>query len=409
MTLQNLSSDTIAIGADHVRRLLFSVINTHQDRLIRRGIVGETARLSAKCPHASVAIDDRVVDETDLGFDSLARLDLVAELTERFGYSETGVEDYLLHRRKIADWIELTIWHLEQRGADATFSFASSGSTGAPSWTSHSSRDLSSEIGAILKVPLAGRAPDRILALVPPQHIYGFLWTVLLPSALSVPVVDLPPGLAGSTLRQARPGDLVVATPYGWEALGKSGKSLPEGVSGISSGGPTTEATWTACRTLGVTGLIEIYGATETAGVGWRSDPNTPFHLADDVLRTEKGLARASSPERAFPLQDDLVWQSERAFRVNGRRDTVVQVAGVNVNLSELTANLRAATGAEDAALRLSGDRLKAFIVADRARAETDLHDFLSSLPAAARPANITWGDALPRTPEGKLADWPTA
>ena len=405
MRLQ-LPENRIEIGADHLRRLLFAVINSHQDRMIRRGVVAEDARLSGQCPHASDAIDGRVVDESDLGFDSLARLDLVADLTERFGYAETGVEDYLLHRRRIGDWVELTAWHLEQRGAEASFGFASSGSTGAPSWTSHRLRDLSSEITAIQTGPLDGRTPDRILALVPPHHIYGFLWTVLLPSAIGVPVVDIPSGLASSTLRQARPGDLIVATPFGWETLAKSGKSLPPGVSGISSGGPTTDVTWTACNSLGVSHLTEVFGATETAGIGWRSAPDTPFQLADDIARIGRDLARASSPERPLPLQDHLAWQSERTFQVAGRRDTVVQVAGVNVNLTELTENLCATAGVKDAAIRLSGDRLKAFVVADRAQTEPALHTFFSNLPAPARPTDITWGDALPRTSEGKLADW---
>ena len=404
--VQHAPDTTIAIGAHHLRRMLFSVINVHQDRMIQRGVVAEDARLSAQCPHAFDAIDGRVVDETDLGFDSLARLDLVAELTERFGYAETGVEDYLLHRRRIGDWIELTSWHLEQRGAEAALAFASSGSTGTPSWTSHSLRDLSSEIAAIQKGPLAARMPDRILALVPPHHIYGFLWTVLLPSAIDVPIVDLTPGLASNVLRQSRPGDLIVATPYGWEALARSGKSLPSGIGGVSSGGPTTDATWAACERLGISHLTEIFGATETAGVGWRSDPDAPFQLADDILRIGETIARASSPERLLPLQDHLEWQSDRTFRVTGRRDTVVQVAGVNVNLTDLKEKLCAATGAEDAAIRLSGTRLKAFVVADRTQAEPALHGFLSSLPAPARPSDITWGDALPRTAEGKLADW---
>ena len=403
------SSPDLAIGADQVRRLLFSIINTHQDRLIRTGVVGEDARLSGRTPFASEVIDDRAVDESDLGFDSLARLDLVAELTERFGYAETGVEDYLLHRRRIGDWIELTTWHFEQLGADAKFGFRSSGSTGTPNWTTHSLRDLSSEIAAIRNGPLAASIPNRVLALVPPQHIYGFLWSVLLPSATGAGLVDLPAGLPSSTFRTARSGDLIIATPYGWEALAKAGKPLPPGISGISSGGPTTTATWASCKRLGLSRLTEIYGATETGGIGWRSAPDAPFHLAEDILRANGNLVRASAPGRELNLQDHLEWRTDRLFDVVGRRDTVVQVAGVNVNLSQLRADLCAATGAQDAAIRLSGDRLRAFVVADRLRTEAALHTFFSNLPAPARPADVTWGDALPRTAEGKLADWSTA
>ena len=339
-------------------------------------------------------------------FDSLARLALVSELSRRFGYHETGVEDYLLVRRRIADWIELTGWHLDKMGSAATFEFASSGSTGAPDWTTHSLASLASEIRAILAGPLSDKPPKRILALVPPQHIYGFLWTVLLPSATGIPVVDVPAGLASSTFRKVTAGDLIVATPFGWDALGKSGQTLPDGVTGISSGGPTTSATWQAATDLGLGRLIEVYGATETGGIGWRDSEAEPFRLMDDVAGSSEGLARGPQPARRLQVQDRLDWVAERAFFVLGRHDTVVQVAGVNVNLSELEAAFCGATGATEVAIRLSGDRLKAFVAADRGAKEAALQALMRTLPAAARPDEITWGSAIPRTPEGKRADW---
>ena len=97
-------------------------------------------------------------------------------------------------------------------------------------------------------------------------------------------------------------------------------------------------------------------------------------------------------------------------FRVRGRRDTVVQVEGLNVNLTEVADLLRSHDQVDDAAVRLDQGRLKAFVVV-RSRdgsdeVETELRGLLRDLPSAARPDRFRFGSALPRETSGKLADW---
>jgi 4-coumarate--CoA ligase len=404
---------------DDIRRLLFSLIKAEQDRLEREGRLSAPQRLEARLgprldPRIGAAEQDTwgtlMIDEEGLGFDSLARLDLVMCVNRFFDLSSTGIEDYLLVHRGLSDWVSLVGQHLEMVGTAAQVTFSSSGSTGPQTHSPHGLAALDSEVAAHLQGPLAGwDRTGRILCPLPVHHIYGFLWGVLLPARAGAGAIDLPSGLPGPVLRSARAGDLVLSTPFGWSRLAAAGRALPEGVTGVSSGGPTTPETWQAARQLGLARLIEVYGSSETAGLGWRDDPEQPLTLFSDIRHTDQGLMRPRSPSPSLTLQDHLDWVDSTRFHVRGRKDCVVQVGGVNVSLDHVRQHLCALPGVADAAVRLDGERIKSFVVSDAADTETlerALRRHLHSLPAPARPDRFTFGRALPRSDTGKLRDW---
>lgn len=400
---------------DDIRRLLFSLIRAEQNRLEREGRLPAHQLLDARLdPHMDGGGHDAwcalTVDEDGLGFDSLGRLDLVMGINRFFDLSSTGIEDYLLVRRRLSDWVDLVGQHLKMVGAQAQVTFSSSGSTGAQTHSPHGFAALDSEVAAHLLGPLTGYdGTGRILCPVPVHHIYGFLWGVLLPARAGATAIDLPSGLPGPVLRHARPGDIVLSTPFGWSRLAAAGKALPEGVIGVSSGGPTTDDTWQAARQLGLERLIEVYGSSETAGLGWREDPEQPLTMFADIRRTDQGLVRPGSLGSPLAIQDHLSWVNDTQFHVHGRKDRVVQVGGVNVSLDHVRQHLCALPGITDAAVRIDGERLKGFVVsaaADTGALELALRRHVHSLPAPARPDRFTFGPALPRSETGKLRDW---
>lgn len=399
------------LGTQGLRRLLIAIIDAHQQRLIRSGSLCETKLLSAvlATPGADPAAK-LVIGENDLGLDSLARLDLVMAVARYFNLQDTGVEDYLTVRRGLADWVDLVGWHLAQVGLDAKITFSSSGSTGPAKHITHARAVLDGEIDAVLQDPLRDLSSQgRVLSLVPAHHIYGFLWTVLLPERSARAAIEVPLGAPTAVFRHAQPGDLIVATPFGWETLAKCDLRLPEGLWGVSSGGPTTDKTWQAAQSIGLSRLIEVYGSSETGGLGWRIDAKAPFKLLPDITRQEGKLHRHAAPQQNLDIPDRLQWLEADRFFVKGRKDTVVQVAGENVNLGEWRRACLAQTGAEDVAIRLDDARLKAFVVTSGAlqdKTEAAMHSFLSTLPAAARPDRIRYGTELPRAANGKLMDW---
>lgn len=400
--------------AGTIRRLCISLILAEQGDLIRKGQMVSGASNPLLDPRLSVdALDQLRIDEEGLGFDSLARLGLILRVNRFFRLSTTGVEDYLLMYRSLGDWVELIGQHLSMVGEDVVFTFDTSGSSGPIKHVTHQGRDLQEEVSAHLLGPFAGLAPGtRILALVPPHHIYGFLFTCLLPTQLGSAVIDLHRSAPTAVFRHARAGDLIVGTPLHWDLLQQSGLRLSGGIFGLTSAGPSTFLTWRAPVTLGLSSLTEVYGSTETGGVGTRTEGQAAFQLLGHLRQIDGQIGFRNRDTGVLELQDRLDWLSPTQFHVLGRKDDVVQVAGVNVSPSEIRTVLQAFSGVAEVAVRPGGNRLKAFIVPDPALpdpasfAESLHRHILQTLPAPARPTSLTFGPSLPRNAMGKLCDW---
>jgi len=357
------------------------------------------------------------LDEQGLALDSLERLELAGAVAGFFGLVETGREDALLRGRTVADWTATVLgsWELGSR----RLTFTTSGSSGEAKACAHAWEDVAQELDAITAL-VPGRA--RVVGLVPRHHIYGFLFGVLLPRWLGVPFCD---GRAGTGVAGWRPGDLVVGFPLRWELLARARAPIPPGIHGVTSTGPIDPDTVRALRGQGLERMLEVYGSSETGGVGWRDAPGAPYRLLPywGLRRGGEELARGPAVPggalRIVPAPDHLDAEEDGSFRVRGRRDQVVQVAGVNVSPARVRDVLASHPGVRDCAVRLmtpgEGSRLKAFVVpgdalAEPARARRELRTWLAErLDAPERPGALAFGPELPRDAQGKQADWPAA
>jgi 4-coumarate--CoA ligase len=380
-------------------------------------------------------------EPASLGLDSLELLETVADLDRRFALSRTGIEDHLLLRPTLAEWGALIAEHLRRCGPDLPVTFMTSGSQGAPRMVAHPASSLLAEADALIDVlapcgsgahcpaaraagaaasapvgssegAAASEALRRVLVLVPCHHIFGFLFGALVPARACWPVIDLAGRAPGALARTARPGDLIVATPYLLSLALQAGESIPAGCSAVVSGAAAPADVWADAARAGL-GLTEIYGATETGGIGWRRGPDHPFDLLPHLSRAGAGVAGPCGAP--LSLQDRLAWRGPRSFALLGRVDRVVQVAGVNVSPDAVARHLAALEGVSDAAVRLdpATGRLKAFIVpTDPALCITPgalepcLRAACADLPAPARPQRFDLGTALPTGPSGKPTDW---
>ncbi len=355
----------------------------------------------------------------DLGADSLELLGMGTALAEALHLDRTEVDTRLLARPCLGDWAAAVRTGLQTAAAPAALTFRTSGSSGSPKRCSHALALLWQEVLELARL-LPGRR--RILSLVPSHHIYGFLFTVLLPRALGIgAAIDLRAAAPGSVLREARPGDLIVAHPGWWEQAARLAPRFAEDVTGVSSTAPCPDP---LARELADAGLrlLQVYGSSETAGVGWREEGGAPFTLLPYWAATgdPATLARMlpDGSIAGYPLQDRLDWEDARRFRPAGRIDAAVQVGGVNVFPAYVADVLKMHPQVADAAVRLmrpdEGRRLKAFVVphaGGRAAAVDALRaDLLAwcaeRLTAPERPAAIDFGERLPRQASGKPADW---
>jgi 4-coumarate--CoA ligase (photoactive yellow protein activation family) len=351
-----------------------------------------------------------------LGADSLDRLKLATALGEAIHLARAGLSDSLLARPTLGEWTETAARSLAQ--FDAELTFRTSGSSGEPKWCVHALAELEAEIDVFAPL-FADRR--RILAAVPSHHIYGFLFTILLAVRLGLPVVDVrpvsPAGLAALLLSD----DLVVGHPAFWAGFARAVPGLVGGIRGTTSTAPCPPELSRALAAAGLSELVEIYGSSETAGLGWRTDPAAPYELLPYWRRgpSERELIRRerAGTERLVTVPDRLSWHDERHVVPVGREDVAVQVGGYNVFPERVRDVLVEHPAVADAAVRLmrpdEGDRLKAFIVprdvaADAVDLRAELQQWLGGrLAAAERPRAFAFGRVLPTGPLGKLVDWP--
>jgi long-chain acyl-CoA synthetase len=357
----------------------------------------------------------------DLGADSLELMGLASALETQLHLQGTADAPLLKHTL-LADWLDAARAGLDAHGSALTF--RTSGSSGAPKPCTHPLALLWQEVEALARL-LPGRR--RIVSLVPAHHIYGFLFTVLLPRRLGIDAVcDLRGHAPAALAARLKAGDLVIGHPDLWRAFGQAAGTLalaPD-IVGVTSTAPCPLDVARAALGTGLARLVQVYGSSETAGIGWRDEPEGGYTLFPYWSRTGEADAQADGLERQCPdgtrqpamLQDRLAWRDDGRFQPDGRIDQAVQVGGVNVFPGYVADVLRLHPAVLEASVRRmrpdEGERLKAFVVVRDgvtldAGLQAALHAWLSErLTAPECPAAYSFGPRLPRGASGKLADW---
>ena len=345
-------------------------------------------------------------DGDGLDLDSLERLNVAAALNEFFHLHEYGAEDWLLAGAQVGEWCDVVEQSLRATGTHLTF--RTSGSTGTPKRCTHRVADLLTEAAGW--ADYLGR-PTHLIALVPSHHIYGTLFTAMLPDLIGAECrVERAHG--ADAVARAKPGAVVIATPTMWQYLSRSLLAFPPGVVGVSSTAPMPAQLAHQLGGQRLARLVEVYGSSETAGIGSRDRHDAPFRLLDRWTKGPAGGLTASDGE-PVAMPDAAQWLDGRHFALLGRIDGAVQIGGLNVFPDRVRDVLLAHAGVAEAAVRLDADtgRLKAFVVPAAESAGDTLAAELDRWCGARvadveRPRRIAGGAKLPRTAMGKPADW---
>jgi len=313
----------------------------------------------------------------------------------------------------LKEWAETL--HNEWEETDGHITFFTSGSTGTPKATTHDITLHEQEVCALAEI-FAGRR--RIISFVPRHHIYGFLFSILLPKALQVPVrweAPLPtPGL----ISQLQPDDLVVAFPLLWGKLVELEVKFGSGISGVTSTGPCPATTIEVLCDNGLERMYEIYGSSETGGVGYRTSPTSGYTMLPYWSQTDalSSLQRENPTlgRQEYTLQDVFQWQND-TFTPARRTDDGVQVAGINVYPSHVRDILLECPDIKDCAVRLmreeEGDRLKTLIIPNGMHNEKELESTIrgwakTRLSPYELPSAWTIAKKIPTNAMGKPKDW---
>ena len=258
-----------------------------------------------------------------------------------------------------------------------------SGSTGAP--VPHAKRWGFLHKGALSEAQrLAQQMGLRhmngvsLLATVPAQHMYGFESTVLL-AMLSGAAIDTgrpfyPADIAAALSRAARPR-MLVTTPFHLKSLLDSGVDLPAIDLTLCATAPLSPQLAARAEAGLAAPLMEIYGCTETGQVATRRTvAGAEWQTFDGLYITGDGdasVAQGGHVPLATTLADVLEVITPTSFRLLGRSNDLINIAGKRSSLGHLNFHLNTIEGVSDGAFWLPPDdatdgvvRLIAFVVA---------------------------------------------
>lgn len=344
------------------------------------------------------------IGDYGLNLDSMEQLGALGALAEAFDLDDSLLSDD--PPQTVGAWVD---WIIQaQVAGHSRMTVATSGSTGIPRPCVHDVGHLLDE-AAFLATQFVGRR--RVVALVPAHHLYGIIWTALLPDALDIPVVvraiGTPLGLIA--------GDLVIAVPEQWQALVRVIRRFPADVTGVSSAGALDDSVAEGLLTSGLARLVDIYGSSETSGIAMRDVPARGYDLLPRWQLSEYGREDwrlVDRHGRLWDLPDHVERIDSNTLRPLGRRDGAIHVGGHNVWPERVALILRTVDGVADVAVRLHPlGRLKAFVVLHPDRDPTRLSErieqvMVTRLADHERPKSFRFGSALPRNAMGKLEDW---
>jgi acyl-coenzyme A synthetase/AMP-(fatty) acid ligase/3-hydroxymyristoyl/3-hydroxydecanoyl-(acyl carrier protein) dehydratase len=295
------------------------------------------------------------------------------------------------------------------------------GTTGQPHLWAKSARNLLSEAMFHARALQVG-ADDHILATAAPHHIYGLLFSVLLPLVSPATVERTSPFFPQEIARriESSGATILVSTPAHLRALASCMSSRHRLRLVLSSGAPLSSADSAEFHARTGVWPLEVYGSTETGGVAFRRQdvadaPWLPLPDVDVRLGGEGETLCVRSPfVSANASGDDAFVTGDRAeilpggtFRLLGRVDGVVKVGGKRVALPEVEDALRALDGVSDAVVMAlpseSGRGQEIVALAASQRPASDLvRELREKLPSPAWPRRLRCVSAIPITTVGK-------
>lgn len=261
----------------------------------------------------------------------------------------------------------------------------------------------------------------NLVATVPPQHSYGFESTVLLAllggAAFDAGRPFYPADIADALHALPRPRGLVT-TPFHLKALLLAGVELPVVDLVLSATAPLSPQLAQQAEAALQGRLIEIYGCTEagqvaarrtTAGELWTTLGDLRLHASADAAGGERFIVEGGHVLEPTPLADVLELIDARCFRLLGRANDIIHVAGKRSSLAHLNFHLNRIDGIDDGAFWLPDDvaeavvRPVAFVVAPTLSAAQIVGALRRVLEPAFVPRRVVHVDALPREATGKL------
>ncbi len=317
-----------------------------------------------------------------------------------------------------------------------------SGSTGERKAVTKTLAHLQGEI-TVLEKTFGGRLGScQVYSTVPHQHIYGLLFRLLWPLCVGRPFADDTVLLweeLGPRLNKS-PSACLVSSPAHLERISPAGKKSlkpahPRMI--FSSGGPLRESAVKFIRDKCGQAPVEVFGSTETGGVGWRQrnavarvEDWTPLQGVALSCTDSNGSGRfrvrspfVSSSEGTLLMGDRGIVFKDGTFRLKGRIDRIVKIAEKRLSLDDMERRLERHSWAAEAKIVLlephnGASRIlpgAAIVLNTRGRSRlkgvgravlaTEFRNHLrKSFDASTLPRSFRFIDTVPRNAQGKVS-----
>jgi acyl-coenzyme A synthetase/AMP-(fatty) acid ligase len=290
-----------------------------------------------------------------------------------------------------------------------------SGSTGTPTEHPKSWRTL--RLGALNDAGmLFGDAPAHMemLATIPPQHMWGFEASILLPLVAPIAISDRSPLLPAdmrSASAQLRRPRVLVSSPVHLDAFA-DGCGEPIDIDYIlAATAPMSQALAQRLETRFGATVIEIFGSSETGMLASRRPAHDDiWHISERfrlTVRRAGAVIEADHLDAETCLSDRIELLDDRRFRWLGRGQDMVNIAGKRGSVAELNRLLAAVPGVDDSVVFLpspAAKRLAALVVAPGLEPSAILNALRDSVDPVFLPRPVGIVPSLPRQETGKLS-----
>lgn len=226
-----------------------------------------------------------------------------------------------------------------------------SGSTGEPKAIPKKLSQLQAEVDNLQALWGAQTVGTRLMASVTHQHVYGLLFRLLWPlcngTVFTRHTIQYPEQWFALT-QQLEPVTWV-ASPALYKRMQPllPWAELQAHVARMfCSGGPLPEENAAFLATQLQQPVIEVFGSSETGGIGWRAETQsawTPFPGVG-LSTSAEGALLVQSPylpdETAYEMGDQAEILAEGSFHLKGRLDRIVKIEEKRVSLPQLEGHL---------------------------------------------------------------------
>ena len=246
---------------------------------------------------------------------------------------------------------------------------------------------------------------DIIAATVTPYHIYGLLFSVVIPLVASAGVLAETPSFPAEivALVQQKSATILASVPAHYRVL--CGRQISASLRlAFSSAGMLEKEDNDDFCAYNKVGVVEVYGSTETGGLAARNrsvgqEFFSPLEPVEWQIKEERLFVRSPflSPDLSmnadgFFLSGDRV-QSHgyREFSLHGRADAITKVGGERVDLDEVRELLQSQPEVQECVVVSfrdetgRGNRIAALVRGD----EIDLNQIKKSLARGLEPAAL--------------------